>query len=199
MNACKKMCLGIAFALLAVTVAPTLAQEPQMSPEQAAMMAAWEQAMTPGPQHAGLAEMAGPWKFTNKMWEDPAADPTIVEGTAVRTMILGGRVLEERVSSEFMGKPFEGLGHTGYDNVTGEYWSTWVDNMSTGLMTMKGSWDESTGAGTFEGEAADPMTGTLKKVRMVSRINEDGSETNEFFEDRGGQWVKTMELVYHRQ
>ena len=31
-----------------------------------------------------------------------------------------------------MGMPFEGIGRTGYDNVTGKYWSTWIDNMSTG-------------------------------------------------------------------
>jgi hypothetical protein len=192
--------LGLMLLILATVSAPLLAQEPpEMSAEEAAMMEAWQKAMTPGPEHAALAEMAGTWKFTNTMWMDPADDPVVTEGTAVRTMLLGGRVLEEKVSSEVMGQPFEGIGQTGYDNVTGEYWSTWFDNMSTGLMTLHGTWDEATDTGTFEGQAADPMTGGMKKVRMVSQIDENGREHNVFYEDRGGEWVKTMELVYQRR
>jgi hypothetical protein len=30
-------------------------------------------------------------------------------------------VIREVVSSTFYGQPFEGLGHIGYDNVTGKY------------------------------------------------------------------------------
>ena len=29
---------------------------------------------------------------------------------------------------------FTGVGRTGYDNVTGRYWSTWTDTMSTGVV-----------------------------------------------------------------
>jgi hypothetical protein len=34
-----------------------------------------------------------------------------------------------------MGMPFEGLGYTGYDNVKKQYFGTWIDSMSTGIMT----------------------------------------------------------------
>jgi hypothetical protein len=88
------------------------------------------------------ADTAGEWKFTIKSWMDPEAEPMLSEGTAHRTMELGGRVVEEVVESSMMGQPFEGIGRTGYDNLTGEWWSTWTDNMSTGLMTMTGTYDE---------------------------------------------------------
>lgn len=184
--------------LLLAIPAASQESEPEMSPEMAAMMEAWQKAMTPGPQHAALAKLVGDWKFTAKMWMEPGAEPTASEGTAVRTMALGGRVLEEKVSSMVMGKPMEGLGRTGYDNVTGTYWSTWTDNMSTGLMVMEGSWDEASGEGELEGEVTDPMTGKPMPVRMTSK-RQGEKELSEFFENRGGEWVKTMELIYERQ
>ena len=56
-------------------------------------------------------------------------------------MGLDGRVLIEEVTSSMMGMPFTGHGMTGYDNVTGKYWSTWTDSMSTGLMVSEGTCD----------------------------------------------------------
>ena len=49
-----------------------------------------------------------------------------------------------------MGTPFTGHGMTGYDNVTGKYWSTWTDSMSTGIMVSEGSCDAE-GVCTFIG------------------------------------------------
>jgi hypothetical protein len=125
------LCL-LALALLAA--GPALTQEgaqeeameaPEMSADEAAMMEAWMKAMTPGPQHQMLADTAGEWTFTIKSWMDPEAEPMVSEGTAHRTMELGGRVVEEVVESSMMGQPFEGIGRTGYDNLTGE-WSARV-------------------------------------------------------------------------
>ena len=38
-----------------------------------------------------------------------------------------------------MGKTFEGVGLTGYDNQTKKYTSTWMDSMSTTLHVMEGA------------------------------------------------------------
>ena len=40
-----------------------------------------------------------------------------------------------------MGMPFTGHGMRGYDNVSGKYWSTWNDSMSTGMMVSEGTCD----------------------------------------------------------
>jgi hypothetical protein len=57
----------LAIALTLSTALPVLAQEapsasspPKMSAEQAAMMAAYQKAGTPGPEHAALAGHAAP-------------------------------------------------------------------------------------------------------------------------------------------
>jgi hypothetical protein len=169
------------------------APEPQMDP---AMMEAWMKAMTPGEPHEHLAEMAGSYKIEIKSWMEPGGEPAVMEGTALRKMTMGGRHLEETVESDFMGQPFEGVGMTGYDNAAGEYWSTWVDNMSTGVMLVTGNWDESQHAMVMEGDFTDPMTGELQHHKIVSKALEGGGERSEFFHVKDGEMVKMMEITY---
>ena len=192
--AIPSLAVGLFLASM-MLVAPLSSQE-DPSAEQAAMMAA----MTPGSQHAFLAEGAGNFKTTIKMWQDPSAPPMVSEGTAKRTMILGGRVLQEDFQTNMMGMPFEGVGHTGYDNALGKYWSTWSDNMSTSVSVLEGTVDTSTGKSTFEGETSEPMAG--KRIPMrIETSREDGKETAEFYMPMGpgGEMIRTMEIVYERQ
>jgi hypothetical protein len=201
-----RLCTVISLVLVSASAgSPLFAQDEEAMGEgmggdmEAAAMMAMEKAMTPGDEHAMLADGVGTWKMTVKMWMDPAMEPTISEGTAERRMELGGRVLEENVKADMMGMPFEGIGRTGYDNVTGTWWSTWTDSMSTGLMNMTGTWDEATKTHTWTGEAADPMSGTVKPVKMTSHY-EDGREVAEMYQPGpDGSMVRTMEIVYVRQ
>lgn len=192
----------VATALLAATLA--VAQEgqkqPQMSPEEKAMMEAYAKAATPGTQHQWLASKAGKWEVNGKSWTSPTAAVTPFTGTADRSLMLGGRVLAEKVSTPaLMGQPFEGFGLTGYDNTTGEFWGTWNDSMGTGLMTTSGKCDEK-GACTHMGEYVDPMTGKKKVSRMTSRDEGPDKEVHEMF-DTGpdGKEFRSMEIVYTRK
>jgi hypothetical protein len=191
----------VATAFLAATLA--VAQEgqkqPQMSPEEKAMMEAYAKAATPGKQHQWLAGKAGKWEVNGKSWTGPTAAVTPFTGSADRSLMLGGRVLAEKVSTPaLMGQPFEGFGLTGYDNTTGEFWGTWNDSMGTGLMTTSGKCDEK-GACTHTGEFVDPMTGK-KKIRMTSRDEGPDKEVHEMF-DTGpdGKEFRSMEIVYTRK
>lgn len=206
MGAGQRFLTGLGVLLMALSwtsAASAQRSEPaQTSPEEAAMMEAWERAMTPGPQHAELAALAGTWAMTTTWWMAPDSPPQVSQGTAVRTMILEGRVLEERVSSpEMFGQPYEGLAHTGYDNVTGAYWGTWTDNMSTGVVLTSGRWDDAAGMFVFEGESSDPLTGGRVPMRIESR-RMDGADREVavfFFPGPDGQMFKAMEIVYERQ
>jgi uncharacterized protein DUF1579 len=161
-------------------------------------MDAMMKAGTPGPQHAELAKGAGAWTFTGKFWMDPAKPPMEASGTAERTIMLDGRVLAEVVHSEMMGMPFEGHGMAGYDNTLGKYWSTWMDNMSTGFMVQWGTCDGTTC--NFTGEYADPVTRKLKKNRSVMRHEGTDKEVMEGYETGpDGKEYKSMELVFTRK
>ena len=196
-KSCRCTALLAALALLAVPGLSAQAQEKPMSAEEKAMMEAMMKAATPGKQHQMLAAMAGNWDFTARFWQDPAAPPSESKGSAERSMMMGGRVMAESVKGQFGGMAFEGYGLTGYDNVTGKWWGTWTDNMSTGVMTSTGSCDDQ-GNCTFTGQYADPMTGQMKTSKMVSKHQAD-SEQHAMYEMRDGKEVKTMELMYTRR
>ena len=189
---------AVAIVLLAAGAA--IAQEVAgPSAEQQAMMEAYQRAATPGPQHAVLAKMAGDFTITIKSYMEPGAAPEVSTGTSTRTMILGGRYLEESVHSSVAGQPVEGRGLTGYDNVTGQWWGSWIDSMSTGVMTTSGDWDETAGVGTFKGEYKDPLTGTLQTSRSVVRRLPNGDELMEMYMSTAAGEVKAMEMLYQRQ
>lgn len=173
--------------------------EMEMSPEEAAMMAAWQKAMTPGEPHDKLAALAGDFGFEIKSWMDPAAPPMVSTGTAHREMTMGGRILVEEVEATVMGQPFKGRGETGYDNVKGEYWSTWTDNMSTGLIVSHGKWDDEVGGLVMHSEYVDVMTGETKQARMVSQVNDDGSEHFSWYDKTADGETKTMEITYTKK
>ena len=98
-----------------------------------------------------------------------------------------------------MGMPFIGQGMTGYDNVTGKYWSTWTDSMSTGVMVSEGVCDAEQTC-KFTGTFNDPITQGPVTIRMISRRT---SPTTEVFEMYGpgddGSEVKMMEITYSKK
>lgn len=168
--------------------------QPAMSAEEQAMMEAWQKAAIPGKQHAWLMESAGTWNVKQKMWMRPGAEPQVSEGTAERKAILGGRVLREVFSSTFMGQPYEGHAHSGYDNVTGEYWVTWMDNMSTALYRGTGECNEDNSHCEYDVSGTDPMGGTYEMRIEVDFA--EGDEVHRFYETRDGEEFQSMKMVY---
>lgn len=185
-------------AVLAASTASAQAP-PEMTPEQKAEMEAWAKAGTPGPQHQALAGTAGTYDVKMKNWMEPGAPPSEDTGTAERKMALDGRVLVEHFNGAMMGQPFAGHGMTGYNNVTGKYWSTWNDSMSTGLFVSEGTCDAKN-ACTFKGSTVNPITKKPTTMRMTSRWT---SPTVEVFEmygpDKKGKEYKMMELTYTKK
>jgi len=190
--------------LLIAGVAVTSAQsEPEadqsMSAEQQAMMKAWQKAMTPGAPQAALARQAGTWNVTVRSWMPGLSEPQISEGKSERNMILGGRVLMERVEGTSMGQPFSGLGLTGYDNVKGEYWSVWTDNMSTALYTSTGSCDEAHTKCDYMMTGTDPFSGKeMKSHGVFESIGTDAERATMYDVAADGSEKKSMEMTYER-
>lgn len=180
---------------------PVLAQDapPKMSPEEAAMMQAYQEAGTPGAPHAALAKMAGTYALSIRSWHAPGAPPTVEAGTATRSMVLGGRVMVEEVESQMHGQPFTGHGMHGYDNVSGKHWSTWNDSMSTGVMVSEGDCSDD-GACTFTGSWNDPVTKGMINARMTTKWTSPDVQLFEMFAPGpDGKEARMMEITYTRQ
>ncbi len=194
----------VAFAVAATFVVGAASvvsaqEKPAMSKEDQAMMEAMMKAATPGPNHKVLASMVGDWSFVMKMWMDPSAPPDETKGTVSNRSLLGGRYVQGEFKAPVMGMPFEGIAVNGYDNVTQQFVSTWLDNMSTGIMFMTGSYDPATKSLTYLGEMADPTNPSIKvKSREVIRLVNDNQHVMEMYETRGAKETKTMEVTYTR-
>lgn len=190
-------------AAIVLLATPTFAQggqeHPPMTPEQKAEMEAYMKAGTPGAPHQWLASKAGGYDLKIRSWHEPGGPAMEDTGSATRKVMLDGRVLVEDVSSSMMGTPFTGHGMMGYDNVSGKYWSTWTDSMSTGLMVSEGSCDAQKTC-TFTGSWNDPIKKSPVKARMTTRWT---SPTTEIFEmyapGKDGKEMKMMEITYTKR
>ena len=186
----------------AALAASAFAQEgdmPQMTPEQMAEMEAYMKAGQLGPQHEMMAEGVGTYDVAVKSWMDPEAPPIESKGVAVRSLHLGGRVMHEEFKGDVMGTPFTGLSRSGYDNVSGKFWSTWTDSMSTGIMVSEGECDENHNC-TYVGTHNDPVTGGPVTARYELKwISPDEQHFAMYGPGPDGDEMKMMEMVYTRR
>lgn len=189
------------FAILALVTLPALAEDaeaPEMAPDMAMAMEAMQKAAAPGEHHAFLAGMEGDWTYTSTVWMDPSQPPMKSKGTSKKTMIFGGRYLQEETTGEMMGTSFQGRATTGYDNTASEYVSTWIDDMSTGTAISRGHRDGNTL--TQHGEYLDPMSGQMLKVRQVTRVVDEDHHVFEYHMAMPcGPEFKSMEIEYTRK
>ena len=198
----RKLALGLLPFALAVAL-PALAHEeakaPEMSPEEKAMMEAYQKAGAVGPQHQWLATMVGSYDLTIKSWNAPGSEPSVEKGTATRKMIFDGRIMVEEVASQMQGQAWVGHGMHGYDNVKGRHWSTWNDSMSTGIMLSDGECDDK-GDCTFKGSWPDPVSKATINARMTTTWTDANTELFTMYTSGAdGKEMKMMEITYARR
>jgi hypothetical protein len=212
--------LSIVFAAVLI-VRPTFAQVTTASPatasasaasgqpDQAEMMKQMMEMAKLNENHKMLGDMVGTWSYTVTMWmnPDPNAKPETSKGTSVTNAIMDGRFFVSNVTGKMEmpgadGKmkstTFKGMGIDGYDNAKQKFVSSWVDNMGTGIMMSEGTYDPATK--TFNHKAEYTMApGMTQKIREVVKITDKDHHTFEWYENRGGEEKKTMEIVYTRK
>ena len=173
---------------------------------EAEMMKQMMELSKTGENHKLLANMAGTWNYTVKMWMSPGS-PTNSTGSAVIKPVMDGRYFV----GDFTGKmqmpgpdgkmkdmQFKGMSVDGYDNVKQKFISSWIDNMGTGMMVSEGVYDAGNKTFTYTGEF-EAMPGMKTKVRMTVKITDKDHHMFEWYEDRGTGETKTMEINYTRK
>ena len=189
--------------VLLVLCTSVFADEPkkkEMSAEEKAAMEAMMKAMTPGDAHKLLDGMVGTWDAKVTMWMDPSQPPMVSSGTSENSWVMGNREVMQKFTGNFMGQPFQGVGYTGYDNVKKQYWGTWMDTMSTGVMVSTGNTSDNGKTWKFMSSMADPMTG--KDAPMEERItiaDKDHHTFEMWSAGPDGKMMKMMEIAYSRK
>ncbi len=178
------------------------AQQPPLPPGWTAEdMQAMVSAGTPGKMHEFLAKEAGTWHGKTQSWMPGGGDPMAGECSSTVSVIMDGRYTRNELSGEFPGMgPFTGLGFSGFDNVSGKFVGTWIDNQSTGIMTGTGelSKDSKTMKWTFTYN--DPITKKPVVLREIITYTDANSMTMEMFmtDPKSGKEYKCMRIDFTR-
>jgi hypothetical protein len=176
------------------------------SPNEAEMMKQMMELAKLNDNHKLLADLAGSWSTSVKMME-PGKEPTVSKGSVTYKSIMNGRyfVGDHTGSMKMPGADgkmkdftFKGMSTDGYDNVKQKFTSSWMDNMGTGIMTMEGTYDPATKTFTYTGEM-EMVPGMKTPVRSVVKVTDKNHRTFEWYENRGGQEMKTLEIDYTRK
>ncbi|MEP6956843.1 MAG: DUF1579 domain-containing protein [Chthoniobacterales bacterium] len=177
-------------------------------PNEAEMMAQMMELAKPNENHKLLADLAGNWTYTTKMWmdPDPNAKPMESKGTATRKAIMGGRYFVAEAKSK-MAMPgpdgkmqdfdFAGTSFEGYDNVKKKFVSTWVDNMGTGILMSEGTYDPASKTFTYAAEG-EMVPGQKMQIREIIKVVDKDHHIFEWYDTSRGTEAKTMEISYTR-
>jgi hypothetical protein len=165
--------------------------------EQTAAQQIWMDYLTPSTNHKMMAKNVGEWTTTMQMWEGPDTKPIQSEGTCKSEMILGGRYMQSKFSSTFMGMPFEGISTDGYDNAKKVYINTWIDNMGTGFMYGEGKYDPDTKTIVYNGTMFEPIQKKDLTYRQTVQMVDDNHMVMEMFNtNKDGKEYKSMHVEY---
>lgn len=164
-----------------------------------AMMAEYMKLAKPGEHHAHMAKMEGAWKAESTFWQQPGAQPETSEAKAMIEPILGGRFMQMTYNGNYMGKPFEGRGISGYDNIKNKHIDVWMDTMGTFFMASEGNCSEDGKSLEMTADFPDP-SGKIFKVRTISRAISDDKMVFEMYmvDPSSDQEFKNMEITYTR-
>jgi hypothetical protein len=165
--------------------------------QSAAEQQAWMTFMAPGDQQKMLAKDDGKWSEDITMYMDPG-NPTKAKSTCVNQMILGGRYQRSIHTGEMMGMPFEGESILGYDNGRKIWFSTWIDNMGTGIMYGEGDYDAAKKAIIIKGKMTDPSTSKTTDYKEVLTTIDADHQKMEMFVVTNGKDVRTMDILFTR-
>lgn len=172
----------------------------EMDPEYAKMMEQWEKYMTPSDGHKVLEKLVGTWNHTMQHWMSPDSPAEGTSGTSEISWIMDGRYVQHSVNGSWNGQPFKGMGIIGYDNITKEYNTIWLDNMGTGIMQANGTYNRGSNSIGEAGAFSCPMTNSTRKYRAITKFIDDNTYTYETYmtDPSSGKEFRSMLITYTR-
>lgn len=143
----------------------------------------------PGYEHTLLAPLAGEWMAAMQMQPTPDADIIHAQIKCTRTWLIDGRYLQEELTGELAGAPYERVGLLTFHRLMNRFQFFTADNLDTGFMPYEGKHTanglltnriELFGQFIYAG-AADKLEGLFVQTRYVIGLPENGS-TDHFSE-----------------
>jgi hypothetical protein len=160
----------------------------------------WKENMTISDNHKLLAKTNGTWNGEVTMWMADGAPPSKSTSTSTTKSIFGGLYSQTNHTGDMMGMPFEGQATMGYDNLKKEFFSTWMDNMGSGILIMTGQYDAGKKQITLTGTTRC-MNGQDAEMKEVFTMTDDDNHLMEMWgpDPATGKQYKNMEIKYTRK
>jgi hypothetical protein len=114
---------------------------------------------------------------------------------------MDGRFVQVDHTGDMGGMAFHGVGVNGFDNVSGKFVSTWIDNMGTGIMIGSGELSKDGKTMTWSFTYNCPITKKPAVMREVETFNSDTSMTMEMYgnDPKSGKEFKMMKIDFTKQ
>lgn len=157
---------------------------------------------TPGEMHERLAEDVGTWQGQVTMWMSPGGDTMTSECTTTVAPMMDGRYTKVEWKGDMPGMgPYHGFGIYGFDNVSQQFVSIWLDNHSTGIMRGVGKLSDDGKTLTWKFKHNCPVTKKEAVMREIeTRTGPDTKKLVMFATDpKSGEEYKMMSVEFTKQ
>lgn len=152
------------------------------------------------PEHAVLTGLAG--KFTTKVhvYTGPFARMFDTEGTAEGKLLMGGAFVQFTHAEKRMKQPFEAMTIYGFDQANRKYTAASVDNTSTALVNLIGTYDAEKKQLVMSGRFMDQHLRVVTILRTVTTFVDANSWTYEEFVSHkvGEPETKLVSILFTR-
>ncbi|MCC6676420.1 MAG: DUF1579 domain-containing protein [Phycisphaerales bacterium] len=175
---------------------------PQPGGNHADIARACAEAGTPGAMHRRLARMVGEWHGSTRMWMSPGGESLTGECVWHVTSVMDGRYIRCEMIGEMPGLgEYRGLGYSGFDNVSGEFVGTWIDNHGTGIMNGAGGLSDDGRTMRWSYSYNCPIRRKPMTVRQVETFPDDDTMSFEMFttDPASGAEYRCMHIDFRRQ
>jgi hypothetical protein len=118
------------------------------------------------------------------------------------TSIMDGRYIKAELAGEMPGMgPFNGLGITGFDNVSQKFVSTWVDNCNTGIVNGTGEISPDGKVLTWNFTVNCPIAKKPTIMRHNEVLTGENTKTLDIFgsDPKSGKEYKAMHIEFTRK
>lgn len=133
------------------------------------------------PQHAVIAALVGKWTAGVHLFAGPYVREMDSQGTAEGKLLMGGLFVQVAQSGKRMKQSFEGVMTYGYDEATGRYTGSWIDNTSTAIIPYVGTYDATKKQLTMSAHFSDQKSRRLTISRVVTTFVDANNWTYEEF------------------
>lgn len=126
----------------------------------------WKQAQLK-PEHAILNGLVGKFSTKVHLYSGPYARKLDTDGTAEGKVVMGGPFVQLTHSEKRMREPYEEMMIFGFDQAIGKYTADVIDNTSTAIVRLVGTYDAAQKQIVMNGHYSDQQSRSLTVVKSV--------------------------------